>query len=169
MIKKYFMMALCAGLFSLGLVSCDVETDESAGGTAIQDMAGFWDVEVYTLDATGNRVSDLGSASIRTYNTAANTDNEFWLTDDGNVFNFKYKLPINYAAKTFSGTAQNVAVGTASAPAAGDGTITDGKVLLGEGHNLHGNPTDSIAFKIQVVGDNTVYQLVGTRHSGFKE
>lgn len=48
--KKYISMFMFALLGCFALVSCDTETDESAGGTAVEQMAGIWDVQVDAVD-----------------------------------------------------------------------------------------------------------------------
>ena len=46
-----FMVALAA---TFTFVSCDPETDEKAGGTAVEKMAGLWEVTVDVVDEQGN-------------------------------------------------------------------------------------------------------------------
>lgn len=48
--KKYISMFMFALLVCFALVSCDTETDESAGGTAVEQMAGIWEVQVDAVD-----------------------------------------------------------------------------------------------------------------------
>jgi hypothetical protein len=54
--------------------------------------------------------------------------------------------------------------------------VTNGKILEGAGKNLHGAPTDSIAFEIAFSDDEYPekygfdhYLVTGTKHSGFTE
>lgn len=73
--KKYILMFLVAllGMFTFG--SCEPETDEKAGGTAVEKMAGLWVVTVDAVDEDGNVISKnlLGKKiDLNTYNTAAN-------------------------------------------------------------------------------------------------
>ena len=76
--KKYISMFMFALLGCFALVSCDTETDESAGGTAVEQMAGIWDVQVDAVDENGNVLYEdpygLGTITVNTYNTAAQYD-----------------------------------------------------------------------------------------------
>lgn len=72
--KKYISMFLVALVGMFTFVSCDPETDEKAGGTAVEKMAGLWVVTVDAVDEDGNVISKnlLGEFNVNTYNTAAN-------------------------------------------------------------------------------------------------
>jgi hypothetical protein len=197
--KKYISLAMMTIAFSFGFVACSVETDEEPGGTNVQNMAGRWVVSVAQVDEAGNVVfepEDLFEAidiDLFTYNTADNASTEMWIDDRGNFWAFKFKVPINYANGTFSATAipydaNNQAIADAIAagetPVDEDGnplvaetaTITDGKILYGQGHNIHGMPTDSIAFYVTFTDDSygarygyAKHLVTGTRYSGFYE
>jgi hypothetical protein len=128
-----------------------------------------------------------------TFNTAANSSTEMWIDDDGNFWAFKFKMPIDYVAGTFSATnvpydAANQEIADAIAAgqtpkdkdgnplAAETATITDGKIMYGAGHNIHGMPTDSISFYITFTDDSygarfgyAKHLVTGTRYSGFYE
>ena len=73
--KKYISMFMVALAATFTFVSCDTETDEKAGGTAVEKMAGLWDVTVDVVDEQGNVLGKdplgLGTININTYNTAA--------------------------------------------------------------------------------------------------
>lgn len=166
-------MFVFASLVVFGFIACSVETDENPGGTRVQDMAGFWDVRVDVVNADGTIETDpfnIGSLKLMTYNTAENVDNAMWMNLDGgkSFWSMKFILPINYGAKTFScgETSYNV-----DDSEAGNVVISEGKVLLKQGHNLHGMPADSIVFKAKFSDDknNLTYMIAGTRHSGFNE
>jgi hypothetical protein len=116
-----------------------------------------------------------------------------WIDDDGNFWSFKFKMPINYSAGTFSATdilynddmreiAELIAAGQTPTDKNGNpltaetATITDGKILYGQGHNIHGMPTDSISFYITFSDDPygaqfgyAKHHVAGTRYSGFYE
>ena len=168
--KKYISMLMlaAAGLFTI--TSCDVETDEEPGGTSVEKMAGFWDVTVDAVDENGKvTYTDpygLGTISLSTYNTAANTADSMWISDNKNFWGMQLKVGVNYAARTFSCPEK------AYAPdAKGKCVITEGKVLENQGHNIHGMPCDSIVFKVKFDDDENglTYQISGVRHSGFYE
>jgi len=170
--KKYISIIFITALVSLGFVACDVETDEEAGGTKVQDMAGFWDVTVDAVKSDGTiEYTDpygLGTISLQTFNTANDDVDSMWIYDAGHFYGMHFKVPVNYTAKTFSCDAKCY---DPSAEGAGNAVITDGKILIGQGHNIHGLPTDSIYFKVKFDDDKygLTYQIAGTKHSGFSE
>ena len=184
---------------SFGFASCDVETNEKPGGTNVQNMAGRWVVSVSQVDEAGNVVfqpADLfgiEDVELFTFNTASNSSTEMWIDDRNNFWAFKFKMPINYAEGTFSATDipydsnfQEIAdaIAAGQTPTDEDGnpltaetaTITEGKILYGQGHNIHGMPTDSISFYITFTDDPygarfgyAKHHVAGTRYSGFYE
>jgi hypothetical protein len=197
--KKYISFALMTIALSFGFASCDVETNEEPGGTNVQNMAGRWVVSVSQVDENGNvkyQPEDLFGimdVDLLTFNTAANSSTEMWIDDDGNFWAFKFKMPVDYVAGTFSVTnvpydAANQeiadAIAAGNTPKDKDGndlvaetaTISDGKIMYGAGHNIHGMPTDSIAFYITFTDDAYAakygyakHLVTGTRYSGFYE
>ena len=197
--KKYISLALMTVALAFGFSACSLETDEEPGGTNVQNMAGRWTVSVYQVDDAGNVVYQpedlfgIADVDLFTYNTADNGSSEMWIDDRGNFRSFKFKMPINYANSTFSASeipydANNQAIADAIAagetPVDEDGnplvaetaTITDGKILYGQGHNIHGMPTDSIAFYVTFTDDPygasygyAKHLVTGTRYSGFHE
>ena len=197
--KKYISLALMTIALSFGFVSCDVETNEEPGGTNVQNMAGRWTVSVSQVDENGNVVFEpedlfgVVDVDLFTYNTSANSSTEMWIDDDGNFWSFKFKMPINYGAGTFSATdvlynddmreiAELIAAGQTPTDKNGNpltaetATITDGKILYGQGHNIHGMPTDSISFYVTFSDDPygaqfgyAKHHVAGTRYSGFYE
>lgn len=197
--KKYISFALMTIALSFGFASCDVETNEEPGGTNVQNMAGRWVVSVSQVDDAGNVVYQpedlfgIVDVDLFTYNTADNASSEMWIDDRGNFWAFKFKMPINYANGTFSASeipydadyqaiADSIAAGKPMVDENGDplvaetATITDGKILYGQGHNIHGMPTDSIAFYVTFTDDPygasygyAKHLVTGTRYSGFYE
>lgn len=165
--KKYIIMAMAAIAMTFGFTGCD-DSDVDPGGTAVEEMAGEWVVTVDAVDANGATLYEdpygLGQITISTYNTAANTDNEMWLNDNGYFWNFTFKVTTNYGAKTFS--ANNVPYDAAGT---GNAIVTDGKVLLDAAKNRHGKPNDSIDFKISFSDDSNglTYHVHGQRYTGF--
>lgn len=168
--KKYICIMFAVLATSFGFVACDVETDEDAGGTNIEKMAGEWVVSVDAVDDAGNiSYTDpygMGSIKIKTYNTAANDRDSMWIDDNGNFWTFKIKIPVNYNARTFACDTKPY-----DSKNSGDATITDGKVLENAGKNIHGMPCDSIVFNIKFSDDKNglTYRLSGTRYAGFTE
>ena len=171
--KKYFkygMMALALG-FGFSFTSCDVETDEEPGGTAVQNLAGHWEVYVDVVDEDGNTLAEdiMGGAfDLYTYNTAANNPDSLWITDNGNFWQFTMKVGCDNNALTFSCPEKDYdEVGT------GKAIVSNGKVLLGKAVNLHGMPNDSIVFDITFSDDEpahgTIYRITGQKYTGFYE
>lgn len=170
--KKYFKFAVMALALGFGFTACDVETNEEAGGTNVQDLAGNWEVTVDIVDANGNLIAadpyNMGVFDLLTYNTSANDPDSLWITDNKNFWQFTMKIGCNAAAKTFGCQEKDYdAAGT------GKATIKNGKVLLGKAKNLHGMPNDSIVFDITFSDDDpaygTIYRISGQKHTGFYE
>lgn len=170
--KKYIKIAMMALCLSMGFVACDVETDEEAGGTNVQNLAGHWMVTVDIVDEQGQTLySDpygLGEIEMFTYNTAANDADSIWITDAHNFWQFEMKIPCNVNTLTFSCPEKDYdAAGT------GKAIITNGKVLLGAATNLHGMPNDSITLDITFNDDDPaygyIYRLSGQKYTGFYE
>lgn len=175
MMKKYISFVALWVVASLTFVSCDTETDEEAGGTNIEKMCGYWDVQVDAVDESGNVVIEdpfgLGTVDHFTYNTASNSTTEMWLDDRDNFWEYKFKVDIDAAAGTFSASAREYANG-----AEATATVTDGKILYNAGKNIHGMPCDSIVYYISFSDDENPakygyakYRVSGVRHSGFTE
>ncbi len=171
--KKYISMFMVALAATFTFVSCDPETDEKAGGTAVEKMAGLWDVTVDAVDDQGNVLYEdpfgLGTININTYNTAANDADKMWL--DGAAF-YGVKMKVNitdYSAGKFEGT-PNTSYDPSNAEA-GNIEFLHGQVLYGQGKNLHGMPTDSICYTVKFSDDQNAltYRVSGIRHSGFTE
>lgn len=197
--KKYISMMAMALALTWGFTACDVETDEEPGGVNIQNMCGYWDISVSQIDENGNVVyapEDLFGiidAPLYTYNTASNSTTEMWIDDQGEFWDFKFKVAIDYAAGTFKAAdvyynddmreiADAIAAG--EQPVDDDGepltaekaTITDGKILYGAGKNLHGVACDSISFVVTFTDDSygakygyAKHLVTGVRHTGFTE
>jgi len=171
--KKYISMFMVALAATSTFVSCDPETDEKAGGTAVEKMAGQWVVTVDAVDENGNVLYEdpygLGTIEVNTFNTSANDASKMWLEDD--VF-YGVKMKVNvtdYNNGKFAAdanTAYNV-----EDPEGGKVEFLNGQVLYGQGKNLHGMPTDSICYTVKFSDDDEglIYRISGTRYSGFTE
>lgn len=173
--KKYISFVALWVLASLTFVSCDTETDEEAGGTSIEKMCGYWDVQVDAVDASGNVVAEdpygMGTVTTFTYNTSSNNSTEMWLDDRESFWAYKFKVDIDYSTATFSASAREYADGVGATA-----TVTDGKILYGAAKNIHGVPCDSIVYYINFSDDEDAadygfakYRISGVRHSGFTE
>lgn len=170
--KKYISMFLVAlvGMFTFG--SCDPETDEKAGGTAVEKMAGLWVVTVDAVDEDGNVISKnlLGKKiDLNTYNTAANDADKMWL-DDAAFYGVKMKVNItDYKNGKFEATPNTCY--NPSDDEAGNVEFLKGQVLYGQGKNIHGAPVDSICYTVKFSDDDNalIYRISGKRYSGFTE
>lgn len=197
--KKYISMMAIAVALTWGFTACDVETDEEPGGVNIQNMCGYWDVSVSQIDESGNVVYEpeelfgLVDIPLFTYNTASNSTTEMWIDDQGEFWDFKFKVPIDYAASTFHATdvcynddmraiADAIAAGQNPVDDEGNpltpekATITEAKIMLGAAKNLHGKVCDSISFVISFTDDSYAakygyakHRVSGVRHTGFTE
>ena len=170
--KKYILMFLVAllGMFTFG--SCEPETDEKAGGTAVEKMAGHWVVTVDAVDEDGNVIDKnlLGKKiDLNTYNTAANEADKMWL-DDAAFYGVKMKVNVtDYNAGKFEAT-PNTSYNP-SDDEAGNVEFLKGQVLYGQGKNIHGAPVDSICYTVKFSDDDNalIYRISGKRYSGFTE
>ena len=176
--KKYISFFVTALVLSLGLASCSTETDEPAGGTAVEDMCGHW---VVTCDVIygGENLGDyygLGQWDMITYNTANNDQDVMWISDQGNFWGYTGKMQVDYNAKTFS--CKDVYIytfdvkddeGNVIGQEDAFMTITNGKIIKNGGENVNGKPTDAIEYDIQFSDDDPdiVYHIHGVRYAGF--
>lgn len=170
--KKYISMFLVALVGMFTFVSCDPETDEKAGGTAVEKMAGRWVVTVDAVDEDGNVIDEnlLGKKiDLNTYNTAANDADKMWL-DDAAFYGVKMKVNVtDYNAGKFEAT-PNTSYNP-SDDEAGNVEFLKGQVLYGQGKNIHGAPVDSICYTVKFSDDDNalIYRISGKRYSGFTE
>lgn len=145
------------------LVSCDRVGNgkEDVGGTSTQDMAGDW----YVTTSVGKSVV-LGYKKITTYNTSVNDGKEMWVDDLKNIWWFKVKSPINYSAKTFSGSKLHSSIEGYDV----DVNITNGKIIPNAAKTSGGNKSDSISFDAEFSDDpGTIYHIGGYKRTGFAE
>jgi dipeptidyl aminopeptidase/acylaminoacyl peptidase len=153
---KKLILILSMGIFLLS--SCQKEKE--AGATAAVKVANEWWVQL-TLD--GDDVYGLGHFKMATYNTSGN-DNNIWVDDYENGWQFKIKTPINYDSLTFSTNAAqseyyNITV-----------NLTEGKILPKLGHSKSGNIADSIHMKVEFSDDpGTIYEINGVERTRFPE
>ncbi|MBO5251300.1 MAG: hypothetical protein J6B31_04815 [Bacteroidaceae bacterium] len=185
--KKYISMFFIA--LSVSFTSCDTETDEEPGGTAVEKMAGTWtvtfeqSVDEYNAIFNGGSnpnlesmsaeelaqqnwadIYDTGKVSIMTSNTAANIPTEMWFIDN-EFWGTQVKCNVNYDERTFSCDAQ-----TAYEDCVVD--IIGGKVLEGAATTPRGVPADSIIAYIKYSDDYygfTFMKVSGYRYTGYTE
>lgn len=172
--KKYISIFALALVLGLGLASCNTETNEPAGGTAVEKMAGHWVVTVDAYDYDGNLLYEdpfeYGEWDMYTYNTAADDADQMWLSDGRNFWDYTLKVPIDLKAQTFA-----VKDAYIYSDEDEDGaydvycTITNGKIIPNGGKNINGKPTDAIEYDITFTDDpyDFVYHVHGVRYAGF--
>ncbi|WP_266202894.1 lipid-binding protein [Pontibacter kalidii] len=157
---------------SLGaFTSCDDDDDEDIEYTATYPISGDWVVTLNLETAPGQFEPLIEPTEVLIYNTSANIPTEVWVDDEGHIWGFKVKTPINIDNLTFGGeNLENMYYNSQV-------TITDGQVFLNavEVNNLM---RDSIYFKVSFSDDTdaegnpdpfgTTYHVYGHRKTGFE-
>jgi hypothetical protein len=170
--KKYFVTILAAFMFFT--FGCEKVTDP--GGTALEKMAGDWWVQNEVVDLTTGASYEeydnygdaygVGNFLIYTFNTAANTNDEMWINDDGNFWDFQVKAAVDYANMTFTSHPTD----TISVVPGYDISVKiyEGKILQGAATTPSGMPADSIFFIAEFEDDPGFgYVFKGFRRTGF--
>ena len=180
--RKYLISTAMSLMLLVGFTACDTETDVKPGGTNVQKMCGYWDVQYDAVDENGEVVFedpyDAGVITIYTYNTNDNSTTKMWIDDrlNDSFWNFKFLVDIDYAAGTFQATDVVYEESQYEEEEPGMATLWNGKIVENGGLNLHGKPIDTIEFDIAFTDDpypSTYgfdhYHVYGTRHTGFTE
>lgn len=185
--KKYILMSFIA--LATAFTSCDVETNEEPGGTAVEKMAGTWtvtfeqSVDEYNhlfgnaadpgLDSKSPAELDQiewadiygqGKVSIMTSNTAANITTEMWLIDK-NFWETQVRCSVNYGERTFESRNQTPYEGCTM-------DVIGGKVLEGAATTPRGVAADSIIAYVKYSDDQygfTYMKMSGYRYTGHAE
>jgi len=187
--KKYVSIFALALVMGLGFSSCSPETDEPAGGTKVEKMAGHWMVDIDAVDDDGNPIPggahyfgyDEARIPLFTYNTADNSDTKMWIDDNGWFdLSWYYGNPAypNYSFKNLVNVDLNNLTFTSDDAENLSGaygiTIEGGKILMGAAHYNNGTPADSIVFYVKYTDDPwypddgyAKYKVSGIRYSGF--
>lgn len=185
--KIISIFAFAAVAFLLG--SCDTETNEKPGGTAIQDMCGTWTItitesvdefnyfygdgfedpevdEMSPAQLDGIEWEDFYDAGIticRTFNTASNTTDKMWFLDS-EFWGAQILCDVNYGELTFKSDSY-VPYEDCEA------SIIGGKILKNAAKTAHGAPVDSIIAYVRYSDseDFTTFKFSGKRYTGFPE
>lgn len=185
--KKYILFILTASV--LAFASCDVETNEEAGGTAVEKMAGTWTVTFtqsvdeyeYLFEGGTNPQLDAkapaeldklqwedmygtGKVTVLTSNTAANVATEMWLIDK-NFWNTQVRCNVNYGERTFECRNQTPYEGCTM-------DVIGGKILEGAAVTPRGVAADSIIAYVKYSDDQqgfTYMKMSGYRYTGYAE
>jgi hypothetical protein len=165
-----YTIALAATLF---IAACE---KEDIGGAASEAMAGEWYVTAAAIDGNGDVVDEdffgIGRFHLDTYNTASNSATEMWIDDNTNFWEFKIKITVDLATKTFQATdARNEHYPN---PEDCLVTISNGKILYGAATTPGKMPADSIVFNVSFSDDTypatygyAEYRIAGYRYTGF--
>jgi len=152
-IKRIYILILV-----LLCISCDVSNNPEAGGTATQEFAGEWVVNVLRDGNTFNRTN------IATYNTAANIDTEMWVDDLENTWGLKAKVNLDSESSTFFGeNLPEIYFGVTV-------NITNGEIIKNGTVAPSGAVVDSIFFNAEfsdIPGE--IWQYSGYKRTGFLE
>jgi hypothetical protein len=158
---KKTIIYIASLLFIIALNACQEEY--VVENTSTVEMSGEW-WGVHLVE--GEDIYGVGMVRLATYNTAADNAEYMWLTDNGNFWDYKVKVPINYDNLTFEGEGLTNAV---------DGydisiNVMNGKVMKDAAHSNSGVVVDSIYYEIEFEDDpGTIYQVKGIGHTGFPE
>lgn len=155
--KRTLVTIITATIFLTSLNSCVKEYDDDPGGTATQAMAGEWWVQA----AIDNELLSPQYYKILTYNTSENVNNKMWMDDQGAFWDFKVKMDVNAADKTFSATSsQNESYDITV-------TLKNGKILTNASTAVNSKAvTDSIYVEAEFSDDpGTIYQLSGYKRT----
>ena len=146
-------------------------------------MAGDWYVTVEAVAEDGTVVDEDfngGRVHMLTYNTANNVGTEMYIddlgTDNGGFLGMKAKVVCNLGAMTFASNGVVANETSHSRYVSDELQITDGKIMLGAGHQNNGSVADSIDFWMEYTRDTYAttyeykkYHIHGVRYSGLVE
>lgn len=93
LINKIFALSLIALLFA-----CEDDPDIWDSSTIKFD--GNWYVS-YDHETLGRDPFDYGLTPLYSFNTAANDGKEIWITDEGNFWDYKVRIPVDQGDVTF--------------------------------------------------------------------
>lgn len=169
--KKIFSILSVAVLSLFAFTACDPETDESAGGTAVEAMAGNWDViaEVIDMEDPENPVNygdyyGVGEFTLFTYNNAANDKDKLFIYEES-FWGLQTLANCNLATNEISADASLNLLAEEE-----EHCNISGKIIPNGCKNEHGMPNDSIC--IDIIYDSepeVMYRYTGHRHTGFAE
>jgi len=168
--KKYISIFALALVLGLGFASCSTETDEPAGGTAVEKMAGHWVVTVDAYDEAGNLLYEdpygMGEWNMYTYNTADDDADQMWLSDGNNFWGYTIKVNVDVNPLTFD--CKDLYIYSDNDGNDVTCTITNGRIIPNGGLNVNGKPTDAIMYNIEFSDDpGSLYYVHGVRYAGF--
>jgi len=142
------------------MMSCDKMKDPVVDYVNLgKTLPGEWWV-TYTVD--GVDIYGAGHSVLNTFNTAANTSTDMWITDNGNFWQFQVKANADVANNTFSVVKGVDLIWDDST------SVSNGKIFINGGITKAGNVADSIYMEIEWASDpGTIYVCSGVRRTGF--
>ena len=168
--KKNILYLIIAVLI---FASCDEKEDYMQINSSVMDVSGEYWVH-YDHAEFGADPFGAGYTKLLISNTAADNGTEGWLSDEGNFWDYKVKMPINMEQLTFGSDQEITSIV--------DGyeiqvKITNGKIIHDAVSNLaSGVTTDSIYFEVwfedleestEITNDKLI--VSGFRKTGFLE
>lgn len=162
-LNKFIYILLAVFILS----ACETMEKPDKENSSVYPISGQWWVKMETESAPGKWSEVVGYSKLLTYNTASNSSDTIWISDEGKIWNFKVKCPIALSNSTFS---MKDSVINSVADYSINVKVNDGFVSLGKAKSISGVTTDSISFKIGFTDDpGTVYRISGHRRTGFRE
>lgn len=152
---KTKILYITLSIFALVFFSCEKDEPEVEYISTWPVSGEWWVTYKFDYDGTVDDWYGVGYTRLLTFNTASNTGDSIWITDNGNFWQFQVKVPVNMGTKTF-------AINEGADIVWEDPTtITNGKVIeLPDG--------DSIYMEIEWASDpGTIYICSGRRVKGF--
>lgn len=162
-------------LLAVIMTSC---SKEEIGGTATQEVAGDWYVEVVGCDENDNIIyedEDLygaGRWNCLSYNTAANDPTKMVIYDQNNFWGFMVVVNIDQASMTFSTPNNDYAENLVDEPKV---KIWGGKIVKNGGVQNNGAVADYIEYNVAFSDDEYAgefydhLKVKGVRYSGLAD
>lgn len=157
-------------LFVLLIIqSCDKKDDFVNENSETVDVAGDWFVKHFHSDISANPEY----INAMTFNTSSDVPDSIWLTDDGNFWDYKVKIPCNVADLTFGGS--DTAINSVSGYPI-KVVVRNGKIMKSVSKQPSGFVADSIYYEIWFedledasgIANDTII-VSGFRRTGFVE
>ncbi|MBB6499639.1 lipid-binding protein [Pedobacter cryoconitis] len=166
--KKYlYILTLCV----FALSSC--KKDAGPGGTAVQNMANEWWVQVQTVNPTTGAVidnTDKHYYKLSTYNTSDNSSTMMWFDDsDAKGYNGE-KIKVNVVQSSLTFSVTNAADVSGNIPAPGTVSVANGKIIPNGAVGPSSKAvTDAISYDVTLASDVTpvIYRFTGYARTRF--
>lgn len=138
----YYILAITAVML---VSSCDEKEDWDQINSSVMEVSGEYWVH-YDHDEYGADPFGVGYTKIIISNTSADNGTEIWLSDEGNFWDYKVKIPTNIENLTFGEDQEIISIVEDYDIAV---KVTNGKIIHDAVTNLASGVTaDSIYFEI---------------------